>query len=135
MPVALKVQHAVHHVLQHLRSCDAALLVDVADDEHRHPLPFRHLHQRHGAVLHLPHTAGRGVQLLVIERLDGVHNQNIRLLPLHTLQYVPQPRLRQDEQVLAVHVQPLGAELQLAGGLLARYIQHLGELPQLLADL
>ena len=122
-------------MLQHLRAGDAALLVDVADDEHRDPLPLGQLHQRHGAVLHLPHAAGRRVQLLVVQGLDGVHDQHVRRLPADTFQHVAQPRLRQDEQVFAVHGQAFGPQLQLPGGLLAGDVQHLAGAAQLLADL
>ena len=122
-------------MLQHLGTGDAALLVDVADDEHCDALSLGHLHQSHGAVLHLPHAAGRGVQFLVIQSLDGVHDQHVRLLPADTLQHVAQPRLRQDEQVPAVHGQTLGPQLQLAGRLLAGDVQHLAGSAQLLTDL
>ena len=44
MLVALKVQHAVHHMLQHLRPGDSALFIDVADHKHRDILAFRQLH-------------------------------------------------------------------------------------------
>ena len=66
MLVALKVQHAIHHVLQHLGAGYGAFLVDVADDKDRDPLPLGHLHQRQGAVLHLTDAACGGVQRVVI---------------------------------------------------------------------
>ena len=107
----------------------------MADDKHRDSLSLRQLHQRHGAVLHLSHAAGGGIQLLVVQRLDRVHDENVRLLLGRAFQHVSQPGFRQHEQVFAVHMQPLSPQLQLPGGFLAGYIQHLGKLPQLLADL
>ena len=38
MAVAFELQHAVHDVLQHLRSGDASLFCDVADEQNGHPL-------------------------------------------------------------------------------------------------
>ncbi len=35
LPLAFEVQHRINHVLQHARAGDAALLGDVADQEHR----------------------------------------------------------------------------------------------------
>ena len=69
-----EIEHAVHHVLQHLGACDRPFLIDVSDDKDGDPLPLRQLHQRHGTVLYLSHAAGRGGQIPVVEGLDGVHN-------------------------------------------------------------
>ena len=107
----------------------------MANDKHRDPLPLRQLHQRHGTVLHLSHAAGGCVQFLVIQGLDRIHNQDVGLLLLYTLQHITQPRFGQDKQVFAVHTQALCPQLQLTGRLLAGYIQHLSKLPQLLAYL
>ena len=79
MPLALKVQDAVHHVLQHLGSGDGALLIDVADDKNGEPLPFCQLHQGHGALLHLAYAARRGGQIPAVKGLDRVDNQNVGL--------------------------------------------------------
>ena len=38
MAVAFELQHAVHNVLQHLRSGDASLFCDVSDKQNGHPL-------------------------------------------------------------------------------------------------
>ena len=66
MLVTLKVQHAVHHVLQYLGTGNGAFLVDMADDKDRDLLPLGYLHQRQGAVLHLTDAACGGVQRVVI---------------------------------------------------------------------
>ena len=85
MLVSLEIQHAVHHVLQDLGPGDGALLVHMADDEHGDPLALGQLHQGHGAVLHLSHPSGGGIQVLVIQGLDGVHDQHVRLLAADAL--------------------------------------------------
>ena len=115
MLVALEIEHAVDHVLEHLRPRDGALLVDVADHEHRDPLSLRQLHERHRAVLHLPDAARRRIQLLVIERLDRVDDQDVGLFLLYALKNISQASLGQDEQPRALNLQALGAELELVG--------------------
>ena len=135
MLVALEIEHAVDHVLEHLRPRDGALLVDVADHEHRDPLSLRQLHERHRAVLHLPDAARRRIQLLVIERLDRVDDQDVGLFLLYALKNISQASLGQDEQPRALNLQALGAELELVGRLLTGDIQHLRKLPQTAADL
>ena len=107
----------------------------MAYDENSHISLFGQLHQLHGAVLHLAHAACRRVQLVVIQGLNGVHNENIRLLLLHALQHVTQIRLGQDIKAAALCLQPLGAQLQLVDRLLTGYVQHAKLLAQLLADL
>ena len=65
----------------------------MADDEHRDPLALGHLHQRHGAVLNLTDAACRSVQRIVVQGLDGVYDQYIRLLRVHGFQHIAQIRL------------------------------------------
>ena len=111
MLLALKIQHAVHHVLQHLGTCNEAILVHMADDEYGDVSLLGQLHELHGAVLHLPHAAGRRVQLLVIQGLYGVHDEHLRLLLVHALQHIAEVRFREYIEVFAFHLQPLGSEL------------------------
>ena len=80
----------------------------MADDEHGDPLALGQLHQGHGAVLHLSHPSGGGIQVLVIQGLDGVHDQHIRLLAADALQDIAQAGLRQNVQIIALRVQALG---------------------------
>ena len=124
MLLPLEVEHAVHHVLQHLGSRDGSLLVHVADDEDRDVPALGQLHEGHGTVLHLPHTARRALQRAVVESLDGVHNQNVRRFVGYGLEHILQPGLRQNQQTLASHAQALGPQLQLAHRLLAGHVQH-----------
>ncbi len=111
-------------MLQHLGSRDGALLVDVADDEHRHAPALGQLHEGHGAVFHLADAAWRAVQSAVIQRLDGIHDEDVRFLLGNRLEYVLQRCLRQHQQIAALHAQPLSPELQLPHRFLAGDIQH-----------
>ena len=70
VPLPLKIEDAVHHVLQHLGSGDGTLFIHVADDEDGDALPLGQLHQGHGTLLHLAHTAGGGAHVPVVHGLD-----------------------------------------------------------------
>ena len=133
--VALKIQHAVHHVLQNLWPRDIAVLVDVAHHEHRNALGFAQLHHGHGAVLHLRDAAGRGFIFLPVEGLDGVDHENIRLQFLHSLQNVRKPGLGENVQGFRGDSQPLGPELQLPLAFLAGDIEHAAPGTETVADL
>ena len=107
----------------------------MADHKDGDPMPFRQLHQGHGAVLHLAHAARRGGQIPVVEGLDGVHDQDIGLELIHRLQNILQAGLRQQIHPLAPDVEPLGPQLDLPLRLLTGHIEHLGEPTQVVADL
>ena len=99
LPLPLEIQHAVHHMLQHLGTGNGPLFVDVAHDENSHALPLGQLHQRHGTLLHLTDAAGRRGHVPMVEGLDGVHDQDVVVLP-GLLYDAAKVRLREDEQVL-----------------------------------
>ena len=83
----------------------------MADDEYSDASLLGQLHELHGTVLHLPHAAGRRVQLFVIQGLYGVHDEHLRLLLVHTLQHIAEIRFREHIEVFALHMQTLGSEL------------------------
>ena len=114
-------------MLQYLGPGDGALLVDVADDEHRHSPALGQIHQGHGAVLHLADAAGGGGQLPVVHGLDGVHDEHVGLELGHRLGHVVHAGLGQQVELLAAHPQPLGPQLDLPLGFLAGDIEHLGK--------
>ena len=119
---AFKVQHAVYHVLKHLGTRNGAFLVDVTDHKNGDPLPFGKLHQLHCTVLDLRNAAGGRLQRLVVKRLDGVNDQNIRLFLADRREHVAKAGLRKHKQVSAAHRQSVGAHFELARRLLAGYI-------------
>ena len=77
--ITFKIEHAVHHVFQHLRAGNVAVFIDVAHHEYGNSLGFAQVHHRHGTVLYLGYAARGGFILLVIKGLDGIDHQNIRL--------------------------------------------------------
>ena len=118
MLLSLKGQNAIHHMFQNLRPGDGALLVDVADDEDGHALPFRQVHQRHRALLHLTDAAGQGVAAVAEDGLDGVHNHDVGPNLVGGVDNGAQTRLREHVELFPGDAQPLGAQLNLPGGFL-----------------
>ena len=49
----------------------------MADDKNGNPLPFCQLHQRHSAVLDLGDAPRRRCIFSVIQRLDGIDDQDV----------------------------------------------------------
>ena len=122
-------------MLQDLGTGDGPFLVDMADDEDGDPPALGQFHQRQGAALHLGDAAGSGVQGVIAEGLDRVHDEDLRLLGVHRLQQVREPGLGEDIEILALRAEPLAAELQLILRLLPGYIEDLSTLAELTADL
>ena len=122
-------------MLEHLGAGNGALLVDVTDHKYRDALPLGELHERHRAVLDLTDAARGRIQLLVVERLDGVHDQNVRRFLADTFEHVAETGLREHIKVAARDLEPLGAHLELVRRFLAGYIQDLGKAAELTADL
>ena len=91
--IAFKVQHAIYHVLQHFGAGNIAVLIDMSHHKNHDAHGFAQVHQRHGAILYLGNAAGSGFILLIVHRLDGVHDKNIRFLGVHGLQNVRKPGL------------------------------------------
>ena len=133
--LALKIKHAVHHVLEHLRPGDSTLLVDMSDDTDGHTAALGQLHERHGAVLDLTDAAGRGGAFGVIERLDGVGNQDIRRDLADGLHNGRHVGLGKQKQIFAFHVEPVGTHFDLAFTFLAGNVQNPLTFPEIGADL
>ena len=121
---ALKVQHAVHHVLKNFRTCQRALLVNVANNENRHVAVFRVLHQAHRAFLDLRRTAGSSGQIALVNGLNGVHDQDIRLEQFGFVDDLLHVGLREDVQIGRRNVQACRANLDLFERFLARNIEY-----------
>ena len=109
--ISFKIQNTVYHVLQNFGAGNGSVFIYVPDHKDCNPLGFTQLHQGHGAVFYLRYTSRGGVVFLVIQGLDGIHNQNIRLHLLNGLQNIRQAGFRQDKQILGRYPQPLSPEL------------------------
>ena len=122
--LALKIEHAVHHVLQHLGPGDTALLGDMAHHEHGGAALLGKAHEPQGTLPHLADAAGGGIHLHACHSLDGIQDQDLGRKLLHGGQDAFQLRFRQDIQFLVFHVQALGAQLELPLALLSGHIEY-----------
>ena len=59
-------------MLQHLRTCDAPLLIYMADEDDRHPFRLAVLQQGSSALTYLRDAPGGGVGELGLDGLYGV---------------------------------------------------------------
>ena len=121
-------------MLQHLRACDGALLIDMPDDKAGEALGFCALHQGHCTILHLTDAARTAGKIAVEHGLDRVDDHNVGLQLIDALQNIIEICLGKNEDIALVHTEPLRAQLQLAGALLPCHIENL-LLPQISADL
>ena len=71
MPVSLKLQHRVHHVLQHLRTCNCSVLVDVTNQKYRDVGLFGKLHQLTGTLFYLRDRPDRRLYSVRMQGLNG----------------------------------------------------------------
>ena len=74
--VAFEIQHRVHHVLEHTRASQRALLGDVPDQNDGGAGAFGHARQMGRAFAHLGHRARGAGQLVRVDRLDRVHDHH-----------------------------------------------------------
>ena len=124
LSVALKIQHDVHHVFQHTRSGNRALLGHMPDEKNRASRRLCHAHQQAGAFAHLRNAARRARHVRTIHRLNGINNHIIRrkLFPaafggVHRV-------FAQHKQIFALDAQPPRTHFDLPHGFLARNIQN-----------
>jgi hypothetical protein len=110
-------------VLQQARPSDVALLRDVAYDEGGHAGPLGPAHQVHRALAELDNAARGLGRRLRVHRLDRVDDEQARREGLCLPQGGVQVRLGEDEQPFVPQAQAGGAQLDLAGRLLAREVK------------
>ena len=88
--VALKLEHHIYYMLQHLRPRYCSLLVDMPYQEHRHAAGLGVAQQPRSALPHLRYRACRGLYGLGVEGLDGVYHQQRGVYPLALGEYILQ---------------------------------------------
>jgi len=110
-------------VLQHPRAGDAALLGDVADQEHGRAGFLGVAHQPRGALAHLADGTGRGGQRFGPQGLHRVGHDQARPGDRSVLQDVLNAGLGQRLQVVQRQVQAHGAAGDLRQRLLAGHVQ------------
>ena len=124
--VALELDDGIDDVLQDLGSGDAALLVDVADEDDRGVRFLGVALECGGTLAHLCHAAWGALQLLVGDGLDGIHNDQGGLEGADAGEDIVQRGFAQ-QVTLAVHAAPgdaVGTHAQLLRALLTRDVEH-----------
>ncbi len=121
--IALEIEHGIHHVFEHARPGERALLGHVPDQEHRDTGLLGKAHQLCGALADLRHRAGRRLQGLGIERLDGIQHHHLRPFACRRGNDLLHRRLGQQADVAAVDSEALRAQRDLLGGFLAGDIE------------
>ena len=61
--IALKLQDHIHHVFQNLRTGNAALFIDMANQQHRRTRFFRVPNEARGALADLGHRTRRALHM------------------------------------------------------------------------
>ena len=102
MPIAFKIQHRIHHVLQHPWTGNRAFLRHMPDDEDRDVVALRDPHEFGRAFAHLRHAAGRARVVRMDHRLDRVDDDEFRLDPLDRVADRVDIRFRVDVEVGAL---------------------------------
>ena len=124
MALALEVEHGVDDVLERLRSGEAAVLRDVADEERRHVLALRREQQLRGRLAHLADAAGRRLKLQREDRLNGVDDDERRLDAGDLLEDPLETGFGEQIQRRVADREPLAARLDLMLGLFAGAVEH-----------
>ena len=122
--LGLQVQHHVYHVLQDPGPGQVAVLGHVAGNEHRRLPSLGPTQQLQPGLPHLGHAARPGGLGVAVQSLDGVYDDQGRTRFFQPSKDYVQVRLGQEQDVLANDVEPLGAQLDLLGRLLAADVEH-----------
>ena len=98
-------------MFQHLGPGNAALFVDVADDEHREALFLAKAHDPHGALSHLGDAARCGVHVGIADGLDGVYDDHLRLEIVYSSNNAVKVGLCKHIDLPVCHAEAVGTEL------------------------
>ena len=124
MAVAFKLQDGVNDVFQHLRSGDAAVFGDVADEDDWHTTLFGILQDGRGTFPNLRNRTWRGVDGFAGDGLYGVDDEKIGLDIFQMHKDAFQARVAKQETFRRCLREAIGTELDLAFTLLAAHIEQ-----------
>ena len=135
LTLAFKVEHRVHHVFQNLRTRNTAFLIDMTHHDDRHSLALGFVDERERGFLDLRHASRGGVDRRRIDRLNGVHNDDLGFYAVGFGKDFFDVRFGQDKEIGSAHAQPLGSQLELTARFLARDIEDPPTVTERVADL
>ena len=134
--VPFKIQHHVHHMLQHPGPGQGAFLGHMAHQEDSAAVGFGIAHQKGRALPHLAHAARGAAHFGAVHGLDGVDHAKIRLHGVHFFFHLVHGVFGEHQHLAVLRAQALGPQLDLPGAFLAADIQHpLARFRQMVAHL
>ena len=125
---ALEIQHRVHHVFEHARAGQRALLGDMPDEKQRHAGLLGEAHELRRRFAHLRDAARRRLENLGVHRLDGIHDDDLRALVLRAGDDLLNLILREQPQAIALEPETLRAQRDLVRRFLAADVKYLGSI-------
>ncbi len=114
--LAFKIEHAVHHMLQHPRPGQGAFLGDMPHQEQGGAGLLGETHQCRSTFAHLRHAARSGAEPFGINGLDGVHHHHPGFFPVGGGQDVLDAGFRHQAQLVHGQVQAPGPQGHLLQG-------------------
>ena len=130
LPVALEVQHRVHHMLQNARARQTAFLGHVTHDEGGRAGLLGVANDGSGALAHLADAARRAGAVLGHHGLNTVDDEHVRLHSLAFFQNALHIVFRQHIQLVLRDADAAGAHLDLPRAFLTADVQHPAALAQ-----
>ena len=131
----LKVEHRIHHVLQHTRTRQGSFLGHMANDEDGDVIGLGQLHE---FSRHFSHLRNRSLYSWNLRRhngLDRIDDKKVRLDPLYLCTHALHIGLSIEVKLAIDISQSLCTEFDLLGRLLATDIENRSHLRQLGRDL
>ena len=122
-------------MFEHLGTRDVAVLVDMTDDYNRDIAALRGAHEHRSRFAHLRDTARRGAEVTYDHSLYGVDDNEPGLVDIYILAYSLNIGLAHESEGRARAPEPVRAELYLIDRLLARDIENIEILADILAYL
>ena len=126
VPLALEVEHGIHHVLHDPRAGDDALLGDVSDDQNRQVMRLGELRQPGGAVAYLVDAARRRGRFVREHGLDGVDDEDPRPQRFGLSADMRHGGFGENVDVPVLQAEPLGVHAELAGRFFPRDVEGRG---------
>ena len=121
--VALEIHDRIDHVLQDARPCDLTVLGDMPDKNRDAPRILREHHQVKCAFAKLRGTSGSPRKVFLIDRLDRIDDEHLRLDLCRLLQNFFEASLAKQKHVGTRHVQALATQLDLHRAFFAAHIE------------
>jgi hypothetical protein len=122
--LALEIEHGIDHVLQHTRTGERSVLGHMPDQKDDRVLLLGETDQLGGRLAHLRDRAGGRLQGVGVEGLNGVDDHHARPLLRRGREDRLDIGLGKQPDPVARQSEPMGAQPDLLGRLLAADVEH-----------